>query len=909
MSELDDSTRDAAAAETAAVFGSSAEAPLGWFGEFALQAEIGTDGPFTLYRARQPRLNRTVMLKLPTARHGIGENVPWFLRREAEVTSLLDHPAIPRVLESGELVGVPFLAFSAVDGVSLATHLRRGPVPPKQALLWLRQLSEAVFTAHRNQQIVHANLRPEYVFIQQDGQVRVTGFGTGDRPAEINGYLAPERMPGFSKRVAEKADVYGLGALFYAMLTGRPPHVANDAGKLAQALRSGEFVSPRRVNGAISRDLEALCKQCLVREPYRRYSLKPLLSDCLRALSGRPVLARSGLWWRTPLAWGRRNRRILTTAATIVLGIALPGVWQSWRTASAWQTLMTEPPAADWMILKPIDSTGEADSALASDEQMVIQTVIPEEVRAIHALRLEAITTTSDSRPLSDDPGKEFVLTDVQGILGEPELRRPLHFEKARAEHSSPDFPASAAIDDQPEQTGWSYGHTAGSARILELTLPGRTPVIPGEPLIIQLTFGILPHVEPGYFRISIRGDSPNAMRYEHKTAHAASYFQRQHAMRPHDDAILIGEAATRLLHDRDRISYHDLCARYAGPIEEQGLSAVPCIDPRWQRIWRQLFAIAAIQDGGYSHAQLELGRNDGIRYERAGYAFEVRFQEVNCPVEPRLTADFERLSRDGDILARSIAVRDASAVTAAAQVEPTPALIRELLHCRANYVPVTLSLPVASRPFLAQNVSTSQAQDHFRQVTDSAAAVLQQIAFEWPFLPGARLAIPALAEQLASPTPEHRDVAQQLLQQIDPDWHQLPEARRAIPGLVLRIATEPGVQSHSTRAEAIGALYKIDPEWRKSTEALDAIPALEEVLRLVFTNNSNSRHDGPQSLRPMTNDWLFVSDDPWTALNVLLELGPGAKSAISDLEALQEQAPAKVRDAIQTAIDALKKH
>lgn len=906
MSDWEDSTRETAAESTRIASMTSVDAALGWFGEFALQVEIGVDGPFTLYRSRQPRLNRTVLLKLPTDRARIGENVPWFLRREAEVCTQLDHPAILRALESGEVAGVPYLAFAAVDGVSLATHLRRGPVDTKQALHWLRQLCEAVFTSHRGQQLIHANLRPEYVFIQQDGQVRLTGFGTGDRPAEITGYLAPERLPGFSKRVAEKADVYGLGALLYAMLTGRPPHVANDADKLERAIRSGEIVPPRRINGSVSRDLEALCQQCLIREPYRRYNLKPLLSDCLRAMSGRPVLARSGLWWRTPLAWGRRNRRVLAIVATIILGIALPSLWQSWRTASAWQTLMTEPPVADWTILPPIEPTTDPDPASARGEQMVIRTVIPAGVRAIYALRLEAMARTKSSELSSDEPSGDFVLTDVQSVLGEPDLRRPLQFHKAHAEHNPPGFPASAAIDDQSEHTGWSFGHAAGRVHNLDLTLSGRTPVIPGEPLTIQLTFGILPRLEPGYFRVWIRSDAPQSIQHQRQVAKATQYFQRQHTMRPHDDAVMIGHTAARVLNDSHPLHYKELYDLYIGDLK-RGIGAVPSVDPRWGKTWRQLFAITAVLDGGYSRAQSELQQKDGVRHER--FPYEVRFEEVNSPREPWLAAEFERLCKNGDVLARSITVLDAGAVTAAAQVEPTPALIRELLHCRASYVPVTLHLPEASQPFLAHNLSASawQSREHFRQATDSAGATLQQIAFEWPTHPGVRLAIPALVEQLADPTAEYRDVAMQLLQQVDPDWHKSPEARKAIPGLVLRTAG-PADNSLSTRHTALEVLHKIDDEWRKSSEALGAIPVLIEVLKLL-SRSTNSRYDGPAQLRPMTNDWLFTSDDPMTAINVLLELGPGAKTAIPALRALHDASSSNVREAIQTALEALKKH
>ena len=170
-------------------------APAGRVGEYDLLDEIGRDGPFALCRAVQPRLHRTVLLKTPTADAVNVKELAALLAKEAEATARFDHPGILRVVESGIVDSRPFLALSFVDGETLAERVDRGPVPDRVAADWARQLAETLFAIHTGGW-VHANLRPEYVHVGRDGQVRLSGFGTADRLDELHGYLPPERLPG-----------------------------------------------------------------------------------------------------------------------------------------------------------------------------------------------------------------------------------------------------------------------------------------------------------------------------------------------------------------------------------------------------------------------------------------------------------------------------------------------------------------------------------------------------------------------------------------------------------------------------------------------------------------------------------------------------------------------------------------
>jgi tRNA A-37 threonylcarbamoyl transferase component Bud32 len=305
------------------------------FGEYELEVEIARGGMGVVYKARQRRLNRTVAVKMILAGQlADQEDVRRFLS-EAEAAAGLDHPGIVPVFESGEIDGQHFFSMGFVDGQSLAALLAAGPLTSRRAAELVVQVCDAVDYAHE-QGVIHRDLKPGNILLDKGGHPRVTDFGlakrvTGDhgltRTGEALGtpsYMPPEQASGKIDVIGRPADVYAVGAVLYAALTGRPPfQAATPIDTLLQVLEQ-EPVSPRQLNADIPRDLETIVLKCLEKEPHKRYATARDLADELRRfLEGKPIQARpvgrAERGWR----WCKRNPVVaaLSMAAVLLLAV------------------------------------------------------------------------------------------------------------------------------------------------------------------------------------------------------------------------------------------------------------------------------------------------------------------------------------------------------------------------------------------------------------------------------------------------------------------------------------------------------------------------------------------------------------------------------------------------------------
>ena len=292
---------------------------------FRVLGILGHGGMGVVYRACQVRLKRDVALKMlsagPMAR---ADEMGRFLT-EAESVARLQHPNIVQIFEVGEFQGRPFLALELVDGGSLAQRLCAGPLPATLAARWMETLARTMQHVHEHG-IVHRDLKPANVLITSDGVLKITDFGLAKRLGEagshtISGavmgtasYASPEQASGKTREVGPAADVYGLGAIFYEMLTGRPPFQAESTVDTILQVLQYEPVSVTRLRPRTSPDLETICHKCLQKEPQKRYaSAGALAEDLRRFLAGEPIQARPisrlGRAWR----WARRNPALAGT--------------------------------------------------------------------------------------------------------------------------------------------------------------------------------------------------------------------------------------------------------------------------------------------------------------------------------------------------------------------------------------------------------------------------------------------------------------------------------------------------------------------------------------------------------------------------------------------------------------------
>jgi serine/threonine-protein kinase len=324
------------------------------FGDYERLREVGRGGMGVVYRAWNRALRRWEALKMIAGPASPRDRERF--RFEAEAAAALDHPNVVAVYGVDEVGGRPFLAMKWVEGTTLARALPalRGELRTVVGLL--AKAAQAVEHAHRRG-ILHRDLKPGNVLVDADGEPHVADFGLARRldahaslaSGEVVGtpaYMAPEQARG-ERGLTTAADVYGLGAILYEALTGRPPFAgATHLDVLRQVLDQAPPL-PGSLAPGVDRDLEAVCLKCLEREPTARYgSAQALVDDLERWLRGEPVSARPpGMWdwlrqeWRNrpppfAYAWPSLVWLGLVTLAThwvvgaaVLLGGTAPWVW------------------------------------------------------------------------------------------------------------------------------------------------------------------------------------------------------------------------------------------------------------------------------------------------------------------------------------------------------------------------------------------------------------------------------------------------------------------------------------------------------------------------------------------------------------------------------------------------------
>jgi eukaryotic-like serine/threonine-protein kinase len=332
---------------------------IGYFGDYELIRELGRGGMGVVYEARQVSLGRVLALKLiAEGRLAPPDDLRRF-RREAEAAAHLDHPNIVPIHEVGEHDGRPYFSMKLVDGGSLARYSDRSKADPAASSRLIVLVARAVDYAHRRG-ILHRDLKPSNILLDRRGVPHVADFGLARRTGSDGAstladaivgtpaYMAPEQAEGRLDAVTTSADVYGLGAILYELLTGRPPFQGESVLGVLQQVREREPDRPRSLEPSIPRDLETICLKCLEKEPARRYaSAEALAEDLERWLEGRPIAARRASVVERGYKWVRRRPTAAALFVACMLGLAATVLAiRGFRSAERWKAEVARGDAA-----------------------------------------------------------------------------------------------------------------------------------------------------------------------------------------------------------------------------------------------------------------------------------------------------------------------------------------------------------------------------------------------------------------------------------------------------------------------------------------------------------------------------------------------------------------------------------
>ena len=264
---------------------------------YEIVGELGRGGMATVYKARDTTLGRLVAIKLILPGQQQTERFLKRFVREAKVLAQLSHPNILKVLDYGEYQGSPYLVTEFMPGGSLLDRMGRS-MPAGEATALLLPVASALDHAHR-QKIVHRDVKPQNILINESGQPMLADFGIAklidsDESQSLTGtgalvgspsYMAPEQVNG--RAVTARTDVYALGVIFFELVTGRKPFTASTPVEVSLKHLNEPIPKPRQIIRDLPHQAEQIIYKSMAKNPDDRYTDMMAFSNALEKIAGK----------------------------------------------------------------------------------------------------------------------------------------------------------------------------------------------------------------------------------------------------------------------------------------------------------------------------------------------------------------------------------------------------------------------------------------------------------------------------------------------------------------------------------------------------------------------------------------------------------------------------------------------
>jgi serine/threonine protein kinase len=255
-------------------------------GRFEVEALIGSGGTGDVYRARDTQADRTVAVKVLASSMTTDTTRLARFINEARTTALITHPNIVAVFDAGMDAGRPFVVSELLEGETLRARMNRGRLPALTAMNYALEIVHGLIAAH-HLGVIHRDLKPDNVFVTDDGHLKILDFGLATcgqeaigllndeakstQPGTILGtvgYMSPEQVRG--SIADERSDIFSVGVILYEMIAGAPPFREETPIETLYAIMKNDR-RPLPADADVTADLEHVINHCLEKQPTARF--------------------------------------------------------------------------------------------------------------------------------------------------------------------------------------------------------------------------------------------------------------------------------------------------------------------------------------------------------------------------------------------------------------------------------------------------------------------------------------------------------------------------------------------------------------------------------------------------------------------------------------------------------------